>query len=241
MTSIFGKSALIGAALMAFSCLADGAPCEAGSMDKVIDGAEIQGSSVLAAVLQFGYERGVCLGIEAPALEALQTPMRVQVARTTTREVLQTLLGATSYQISEKEGVIVLRSLDAGTTFTQLDATVPEFKLSRSSLAVAETKLFMEIKLSLDPSIKGFVGDMPGDPQLQIGLVEQYGHSARDVLTIIAGQVGGSWVSGLCPVTGPNSVKKCWTVIPYGTSPEVFRNTVSLRAAELLKERASQK
>jgi hypothetical protein len=36
---------------------------------------------------------------------------------------------------------------------------------------------------------------------------------------------------------GVSPAEKCWTMLPYSDSPDVFRSKMTLRRAQLLKER----
>jgi hypothetical protein len=104
------------------------------SADKVIQDTEIQEPSGVAALLRFGYEHGVCLGIEAPGPDQLQEPAQFHVVRSTAREVVQALLRATPDQLSQSQGVILFHNPDSAGRFTQLDAVIPEFTIPQTPL-----------------------------------------------------------------------------------------------------------
>jgi hypothetical protein len=223
--------------------LGNAGACSADPANLLADGVEIEARSVLAALLQFGYERGVCLGIEAPGLDLLQEPVQLHFAHSTVGEVVRTLLNEKPYRISEEGRVIVIRSAESASRFTQLDATIPEFKMAPgTSLGWAEVRLFIEIRIAADPSLRstGFAGSILGE-QPEIGPIEEYERSAREILTIMASQVGGAWVSGLCPAARDLPSRPCWNVIPYGSNSELFRDLANLRVSERLAERSSLK
>jgi hypothetical protein len=240
MTNTVGKSARIAGMLLASGLLAQAGACRADAANQLADNAEIQAPSALAALLQFAYEHGVCVGIEAPGLDLLQGLGQVHVAHSAAGDVLRALLKEKPYQSSEKGGVVLVRSADSTSRVTQLDVVVPEFKMPRATLASAEALLFQGIRLSLDPSIKGFAGSVLGDVA-EVGPLDEHERSAREILTLLASQAGGAWVSGLCPVAADSSSKACWTIIPYDSDPEVFKSEVRHLVAKLLAERNSRK
>jgi hypothetical protein len=239
------RPVLLAGIILAYAHRADAGGCAAGSADKVIQNTEIQAPSGVAALLQFGYEHGVCLGIEAPGPDQLQEPAQLHMVRSTARGVAQALVKAApdqiSQSISENQGVLLFRNPDSTSRFTQLDAVIPEFAIPVGSLEFAEMRLSAAISMYLDPSIKGFAGSLHQGPHF-VGPIEEHERSARDLLTLIASQAGGAWIAGLCPAApGAGSLLKCWTILPYDLSPEIFRARVAQRVAELLKERNSLK
>jgi hypothetical protein len=241
MTNASRNSTAVGMFLLASACIASAGPCSADSASKPLDELEIRSSSLMAALLQFGYEHGVCLGIEAPGLDLLDQPIQLHLAGSTPGEVVQALLKGKAYQFSEKGGVLLVRGSDSALQFTQLDTTIPDFTVPRTQLGFAELRLFIEIKRAADPSIQGFAGSIPGDLGPDVGPFEEHERSAREILTVVTGQAGGAWISGLCPAKDASSMW-CWKILPYTRStPVPFSDEINLRISELLAERKAQK
>jgi len=201
----------------------------------------IQQPSALAALLQFGSENGICLAVEAPGLDLLKRPGRIQASRPAVAYVIQTLLDGGAYQLSESNGVILIRNADAMGQMTQLDLVVPEYTITKLSVAWANLALHVRLERLADPSIQG-IGVSLSDrhPEDQIGPMDERGRTARELLTLIVSESpGGAWVSGQC--LGPMSESVCWTVIQYRDEPEIVAAMIGNLVNQLTTERASKK
>jgi hypothetical protein len=225
----------LGSALSAY-----GGGCNGTLSTRVAD-VNIEQPSALAALLQFGSENGICLAVEAPGLDLLKRPGRIQASRPAVAYVIQTLLDGGAYQISESNGVILIRNADAMGQMTQLDLVVPEYKIPKLSVAWATLGLLVRLERLADPSIQGMAGSLSDrHPEDQIGPMDERGRTARELLTLIVSQsAGGAWVSGQC--LGPVAGRACWTVIQYRDEPEIVAAMIGNLVDQLTTERAPQK
>jgi hypothetical protein len=201
----------------------------------------IQQPSALAALLQFGAENGICLAVEAPGLDLLKRPGRIQASRPAVAYVIQTLLDGGAYQLSESNGVILIRNADAMGQMTQLDIVVPEYTITKLSVAWANFALLVRLMRLADPSMQSIAGTLSDrHPEDQIGPMDEHGRTARELLTLIVSQsAGGAWVSGQC--LGPVSGRACWTVIQYRDEPEIVAATGRNLVNQLTTERTPLK
>ena len=201
----------------------------------------IEQQSALAALLQFGSENGICLTVEAPGLVWLNRPARIHVSQPAVAYVIQTLLDGTQYQLSESNGVILIRNAETPAQVTQLDIVVPEYTITKLSVAWANFALLARLMRLADPSMQSIAGTLSDrHPEDQIGPMDEHGRTARELLTLIVSQsAGGAWVSGQClePVSG----RACWTVIQYRDEPEIVAAMIRNLVDQLTTERAPLK
>ena len=228
--------------LVSFGCAlaAYGGGCNSALSTHVAD-VNIEQPSALAALLQFASDNGICLAVEAPGLDLLKRPGRIQASRPAVAYVIQTLLDGGAYQLSESNGVILIRNADSMEQMTQLDIVVPEYTITKLSMAWANFALLARLMRLADPSIQSIAGTLSDrHPEDQIGPMDEHGRTARELLTLIVSQsAGGAWVSGQC--LGPVSGRACWTVIQYRDEPEIVAAMIKNLVNRLAAERAPQK
>ena len=218
-----------------------GGGCNSTLSTRVAD-VNIEQPSALAALLQFGSENGICLAVEAPGLDLLKRPGRIQASRPAVAYVIQTLLDGGAYQLSESNGVILIRNADALRQMTQLDIVVPEYTITKLSVAWANLALHVRLLRLADPSMQSMAGSLSDrHPENKIGPMDEHGRTARELLTLIVSQSpgAGAWVSGQC--LGPVSGRACWTVIQYRDEPEIVTAMIGNLVNQLTTERALQK
>jgi hypothetical protein len=213
------------------------AGCKIGLADQVTD-VHIAAKSALAALLQFGVETGVCLGIEGPGIDLLQGPAMIDAMRPTVAYIIDTLLIGKPYRTFEQDGVILIRNLADTSHPTTLDTVLPEYVMGqKGSLASAEWGLQMRLVIIEDPSIHGVAGTYSDRvPDDQVGPFDEHGRTARAILTLLVSQsTGAAWVSGRClpPVAG----RACWTIFDYHDQPSALGSVIEDRIRALLRER----
>jgi hypothetical protein len=214
--------------------------CKIGLKEQVAD-VHIQEDSVLAGLLRFGYESGVCLGIENPGLDMLNEPVRLDASQPMVSNVVQSLLGGRPYQVSERDGVLLIRSKETVGPMNQLDIIVPDFKIGRISQAWANMALFARLVRLGEPSLQGFAGHLSDRvPNDTVGPFDESGRSARELLTLIVGQSNGaSWVSGEC--SRPAGGRACWSILEYQDEPPIVNSMIASVLSALIRERLDMK
>ena len=175
-------------------------------------------TSLLNALLWLGRDERIGFGIEFPGNE-LDRDVRVEADRGTVRDVLNKILSpADAYQISVSNGVILIRKKGVKPP-AWLDHRLPLFDLPRMELMSANAGLGMRLEMDLDPSLKGFLGDMPvTDPIDNVGPIHARGRTVRQLLIgIVAASRGASWFPTTWEVrfSFPASINPFWTLVTY--------------------------
>jgi hypothetical protein len=224
-------------ALCPFTSASARGACNIGLADQVTD-IHITAKSALAALLQFGVETSVCLGIEGPGIDLLQGPVTIDATRPTVSYIIDSLLIGKSYRVFEQDGVILIRNLADASHPTTLDTVLPEYVIGqKGSLASAEWGLQMRLVIIEDPSIRGVAGTYSDRvPDDLVGPFDEHGRTARAILTLLVSQsTGAAWVSGRClpPVAG----RACWTIFDYHDERSALDSMLEDRIRGLLRER----
>ena len=185
-------------------------------LSDVISEVRIAKATRLAALVQLGYKKNICFGLEAPDPTMLSDVVHLNSSRLTVEAAIRQILpNQPPYELSQRNGVIVIRKADFG---TWLDHTVPSFVVDRTTVQWASMSLFVTVARMADPSIGGFAGDYnPGNANDFIGPVNEQNKRLWDLLTlIVTSSRGGAWISGRCAVTDESITREpCWTVLEY--------------------------
>jgi hypothetical protein len=203
----------------------------------------IEANSGLEALLRFGLATGVCLGVETPDIAFLKRAVQLHASRPAVAYVIQSLLGTSRFQVSEREGVILLKGIETTEPDSQLDVALSEFQLQRVTVAWASLSLFAKLMLLANPSIHGFAGHLSDRvPDDQVGPFEEHGRTVRDLLTLIVGRsAGGAWVSGRCAGPAQSANGPCWTILQYRDQPDIAASVIADIVRRLTSEQESTK
>lgn len=209
------------------ACLPARAACSLGLGDKVSH-VQLKAESGFAALLLFGYEHGVCLGIENPGLGLLKGGRQIYLSNATVNEIVRRILGSESYQITESQGVVLIRNSEALKRSSVLDNVLPEYTIPKMSLPWASEAIRMRLVRLADPS-KGYAGSLSDRlPQETTGPLSLGGRTVRDILTgIVGGSSGAAWVSGRCAGKYRNDVSPCWNFFQYQENRRTFEDLLS--------------
>jgi len=190
-------------------------------LSDMISDVHIARATRLAALVQLGYRKNICFGLEAPDPTMLTEFVHINSSRITVEAALRQILpNQPSYELSDRTGVIVIRRTDGG---TWLDHTVPSFVVDRTTVQWASMTLFVTVARMADPSIGGFAGDFnPGNVNDFVGPVNEQNKRLWELLTLIVGSSrGGAWISGRCAVTDESIAHEpCWTILEYSLPGE---------------------
>ena len=151
-------------------------------LSDVISDVRIARATRLAALVQLGYKKYICFGLEAPDPTMLTEMVHVNSSRLTVEAAIRQILpNQPPYELSQRNGVIVIRKADFG---TWLDHTVPSFVVDRTTVQWASMSLFVTVARMADPSIGGFAGDYnPGNVNDFIGPVNEQNKRLWELLT----------------------------------------------------------
>jgi hypothetical protein len=112
--------------------------------------------SRLASVIQFGQANKIPFGIESTVDLNAQTVTSVPAGKVSS--MLKVLLGSTSnWELTCLRGTILIQNRRVAEP-AWLNKRVPEFRIPRSTLGMADTALWMQVELLLNPNQGGFTG-----------------------------------------------------------------------------------
>lgn len=184
-------------------------------LSDLISEVRIARATRLAALVQLGYKKNICFGIEAPDPTMLRDVVHFNSSHLTIEAAIRQILPQGAYELSEQHGVILIRRADFG---TWLDHTVPSFVVDRTTVQWASMSLFVTVARMADPSIGGFDGDYnPGNANDYVGPVNEQNKRLWELLSlIVSSSRGGAWISGRCSVTDESITHEpCWTILEY--------------------------
>src|SRR5579864_104679 len=214
------------AAWMLSGGIAKALPCSSErKLTDTIDDVRIVQRTELAALVQVGYEKNICFGIEDPEPEMLTRQVQLDSGSSTIEALIRAILPPEhAYQLSVQDGLILIRRAEQARGGTWLDSPVPSFTTGRVTVQQASMNLFMTVALLVDPSIQGFAGSFnPGNVSHSIKPIDERGRSLRDLLTLIVSNSarGGAWISDECAQNDPSLTREpCWTILEYDSSAD---------------------
>lgn len=184
-------------------------------LSDTISDVHIAKTTRLAALVQLGYKKNICFGIEAPDSSMLSDVVHFNSSHLTVEAAIRQILPQGSYALSDQHGVVLIRRADFG---TWLDHTVPAFVVDRTTVQWASMNLFVTVARMADPSIPGFAGDYnPGNADDFVGPLNEQDKRLWELLTlIVSSSRGGAWISNRCAVTDESITREpCWTILEY--------------------------
>jgi hypothetical protein len=178
----------------------------------------IRTASVLEALVDFGQTNSVCFGIEVMDERLATTGADWRQAAPLKDLLHSALSNVEEYRFHARDRV-VSNSPARGGAPTWLDAKIPEFSAARrGDVQSINNLLFMDLVLVENPRHGGFAGDyLGGDPQDQIGPLNERDKSVRSLLDlIVASSKGGLWITvGRYDRSRALSSQPFWQVLEY--------------------------
>jgi len=184
-------------------------------LSDIIGEVHIAKSTRLAALVQLGYKKNICFGIEAPDTSMLSDVVHFNSSHATVEAAIRQVLPQGSYELTEQHGIVLIRRADFG---TWLDHIVPSFVVDRTTVQWASMNLFVTVARMADPSVGDFAGDYnPGNGNDFVGPLNEQDKRLWELLTLIVrSSRGGAWISGRCAVTDESVTREpCWTILEY--------------------------
>ena len=158
---------------------------------------DIRTGSVLEALVDFGQTNSVCFGIEVMDHRLATTGVDWHQAAPLRDLLHSTLSNVEGYRFQARDHMVSISPARSGAP-TWLDAKIPEFSATRrADVQSLNNLLFMDLALVENPRHGGFAGDyLGGDPQDQIGPLNEHDQSVRNLLDlIVASSKGGLWIT----------------------------------------------
>ncbi len=188
------------------------------SLSRFVNSFDAPRQSRLASLRDFARQNRLSFGIESSS--SLDEQTAITASAGPVLSVVKTILGPTSTVSLRCIGRVILIR-DQAPSPSWLDTRVPDFRLKRSHLGMADAALWMRVELVLNPAQQGFVGDMLGDLGEEVGPFYARHVTVRTLLSrLVASSPGSLWISGdIQPFVGTSWSNRLWTLVPYEREP----------------------
>ncbi len=117
------------------------------------------GIGLTEMLLRFAHQQNVRVAVEYADRDSLNQPIAVSLHNNTVRQGLNAILrNGRGYSWRMRNGIIEIRNEHGSKRADkQLDTVIPTFEISNSASAkAASAMLWMNLRMKLDPSMKGF-------------------------------------------------------------------------------------
>jgi hypothetical protein len=171
-----------------------------------------KGVGLTETLLKFSHQQHLRIAIEYVNQASMGKPIEVRLENTTVRQALDSILhNGHGYSWQLRNGIIEITNTRASKRAqSQLNTVIPVFTISDGENAkMASVMLWWNLQLSLDKTLKGFGGDVPGNTKSPtLKPVTLHNRTVREILAYIVlnGGVDG-WI-----VAGP---PECLGFTPY--------------------------
>jgi len=126
------------------------------------------GAGLTETLLTFAHQQNLRIAIEYVDRDSMRKPIAVNLQNNTVGEGLKAILrNGHGYSWRKRNGLIEIRN-ERGSKRAdrQLDTVIPVFEIpANESAKVASTMLWWNLQMKLDPTVKGFGGDIPEVPR----------------------------------------------------------------------------
>src|SRR5256884_457497 len=143
-------------------------PCvygQSGPLERRASSFNSKGVGLTETLLKFSYEEHLPIAIEYVDRASMDRPMNVSLRNKTIRQALDSiLLNGNGYRWKLRNGIIEITNKH-GSKHAEglLNKVIPVFKIPEGETAQKmSTMLWWQVQIALDPSIKGFFGDIMG-------------------------------------------------------------------------------
>lgn len=199
-------------------------------LDDMVDTAILRGPSVVAALVDFGRDNGVCFGVESPGKGLLNRPVDLKFGPSSVRSILAKILPP-RYAISEQHSVIQIRNRAAGPA-RQLNVVIPQLTIQadpKTNLTFASFMIYSLLQELVVPStgggMVGSVLSLPADEA--VSPVNESNKRVRELLNVIISHSNGaSWMSDNCDLFRLRPGEACWTIAQYSRRKVSVERTV---------------
>jgi hypothetical protein len=169
-----------------------------------------KGVGLTETLLKFSHEEHLPMAIEYVDRASMDKPIDVSVRNITIRAALDSILHyGNGYRWRLRNGIIEIMNRRASKRAEdQLNKVIPVFKVQEGeTAAMTSTMLWWDLQMALDPSIKGFGGDIMGGSSTVKSTTLQ-NRTVREILSyIVVNSRAEGWI-----VAGP---PECLGFTPY--------------------------
>jgi len=169
------------------------------------------------ALLLFGQQEQIGIGIDYIDARALQQKLTVELRATTVRHALDTITHHFGYRWLVNGPVV--RVTHSGAMVGRrnlLNTRIANFKVSDMPIGLADCKLKGALHYALNPASDGIVGDCPYNAESRVRRVEMDNAPVRQILDAIVSGGNAAWVVQQPPWTMDKDLGHgLWQVLPY--------------------------
>jgi hypothetical protein len=169
-----------------------------------------KGVGLTETILKFAHEEHLPIAIEYVDRASIAQPIAVSLQSKTVRQALDSILrNGRGYSWRLRNGIVEITNRHASKHAEGLlNKVIPVFKISEGeTVQMTSTMLWWQLQIALDPSIKGFGGDVTGrSSTVKAGIL--HNRELREILSyIVMNSRAEAWV-----VAGP---PECLGFTPY--------------------------
>ena len=169
-----------------------------------------KGVGLTETLLKFSHQQHLPMAIEYVDRASMDQPIDVRLQNKTVRQALDSiLLNGNGYGWRLQNGIIEITNRHASKRAeSQLNKVIPVFKIAEGETAqMSSTMLWWDLQMTLDPSIKGFGGDVMGRSST-VKPETLHNRTVREILSyIVLNSQAAGWI-----VAGP---PECLGFTPY--------------------------
>jgi hypothetical protein len=173
--------------LLAFASCANGQGRD--SLDRTVPAFESKGVGLTETLLKFSDQAHLLLAIAYVDRASLEQPIDVSLRRKSVRQSLDfILMHGDGYQWNLHDGIIAITNKHASRHANDLlNKVIPVFEIpADSTVQMSSMMLWWQLQITLDPSTKGFGGDVVGKSST-VRPVILHKRTVREILSYVVG------------------------------------------------------
>jgi hypothetical protein len=198
---------------------------------------EVHDRNMIDALLLFGQQEHIGIGIEYIDAAALQRRITVQLRAVTVADVLEVITHRFGYRWSDEGRVVKITHAGAMVESRNLlNTRIPTFKVSEMPLELADCNLKIAFYFALNPKSSGVLGHCPyGGIEYRIDGLDMKNATTRQILNALVSQHGnGAWVVHQPPWTVDKDLGYgFWKVLAYDRTDGEYSRGLQIRGLGL--------
>ena len=180
------------------------------TLERRVSGFDSKGVGLTATLLKFSHQEHLPIAIEYVDRASMEQPIDVSLQNKTVRQALDSILhNGHGYSWKLQNGIVeITNSRASKRAADQLNRVISVFKIGEGeTVAMTSTMLWWNLQTALDPSIKGFGGDIMGWSST-VKSATLHNRTVREILSyIVLNSQAEGWT-----VAGP---PECLGFTPY--------------------------
>jgi hypothetical protein len=173
------------------------------SLDRPASDFSSNGIGLTETLLRFSHQQNLRIALEYVDRASMDHPIVVKLQNKTVRQALQEILrSGRGYSFHLRNGIIeITNNKGSKRADEQLNTVIPAFNIAdRQTAKMACVSLWWNLRMKLDPSLKGYGGDIPeGTEASEVKPAVLHGRTVREILAyIVLNSRAEGWI-----VSGP--------------------------------------